>query len=163
MRSARSRATRRASRLRSSAMRRVALILGLAAVGSAAAADYRSVAENAAVLYDAPSRAAKPVFVVSKLYPVEVIVNLDAWVKVRDHTGALNWIERKALSERRMVLVTAPVAAVRAKAEDAAPVAFQAQQNVALELLEITGGGWARVRHPDGAAGFLRTDQVWGL
>ena len=163
MRSARSRATRRASRSRSSAMRRAALILALAVAGSAAAADYRSVAENAAVLYDAPSRAAKPVFVVSKLYPVEVIVNLDAWVKVRDHTGALSWIERKALSERRMVLVTAPIAVVRAKAEDPAPVAFQAQQNVVLELLEIAGGGWARVRHPDGAAGFVRTDQVWGL
>ncbi len=57
--------------------------------------DFRSVQENAAVLYDAPSKAAKALFVVQRHYPLEVIVNLEAWVKVRDHTGALTWVERK--------------------------------------------------------------------
>ena len=114
------------------------------------------------MLYDAPSRAAKPVYVASKFYPVEVIVNLDAWVKVRDATGALTWVEKKALAERRMLLVTAPVATVRSKPDESAPVAFQAQQNVALELAEVGAGGWIRVRHADGAAGYVRAEQVWG-
>ncbi len=144
-------------------MRAALVAAGVAFAGCAAAADFRSVSENGAVLYDAPSRAAKPVYVVSRLYPVEVIVNLDAWVKVRDHTGALTWIERKSLAEKRMVLVTAPVAVVRARAEDSAQVVFRAQENVALELAEPAAGGWVRVRHPDGAAGFVRADQVWGL
>lgn len=142
------------------------LRLALAALvfaGSAQAADFRSVAENGAVLFDAPSRAAKPVYVVSRSYPVEVIVNLEAWVKVRDHAGALSWIERKALTEKRMVLITAPVATVRTRADDAAPVAFTAQENVALELTEAAAGGWVRVRHADGSAGFVRANQVWGL
>jgi SH3-like domain-containing protein len=134
----------------------------LLAAMPAAAEDFRSVAENAAVLYDAPSRQAKPVFVVSRFYPVEIIVNLDAWVKVRDHAGGLHWIERKALSERRTVLVTAPAATVHARAEESAPVVFSAQQNVAMELLEVAPGGWLRVRHADGAAGFVRANQVWG-
>lgn len=134
----------------------------LLAAGAARADDFRSVAENGAVLYDAPSRQAKAVFVVSKFYPVEIIVNLDAWVKVRDHAGGLSWIERKALSDRRTVLVTAPAAVVRTKADDAAPVAFNAQQNVALDLVEVAQGGWLRVRHADGAAGFVRANQVWG-
>lgn len=99
---------------------------------------------------------------VSRFYPVEVIVNLEAWVKVRDHAGALSWIERKSLADKRMVLVIAPVAPVRARAEEAAPVVFSAQQNVALELSEIGAGGWLRVRHADGSAGFVRADQVWG-
>jgi len=131
--------------------------------GLAQAADFRSVSENAAVLFDAPSRAAKPVYVVSKNYPVEIIVNLDAWVKVRDHTGALSWIERKALSEKRMVIVTVPVATVRARTEDTAPAVFSAQENVALEFAEVAAGGWVRVRHADGSAGFVRANQVWGL
>jgi SH3-like domain-containing protein len=145
---------------------RVRIAAAAAALMAAAAAhsgEYRTIGENAAVMYDAPSRASTPVFVVSRFYPVEVIVNLDAWVKVRDHTGALSWLERKSLSDRRMVLVTAPNVEVRTRAEDAAPAAFQATQNVALELVEIAPGGWVRVRHADGAGGFVKANQVWGL
>lgn len=114
------------------------------------------------MLYDAPSRAAKPLVVVSKHYPLELIVNLEAWVKVRDHTGALAWIEKKHLSEKRMVMVTAPSAEVRARPEDDAPQSFAAVFGVALELVEIAPGGWLRVRHADGASGYLRAMQVWG-
>ncbi len=103
---------------------------------SAAAAEFRSVQENAAVLYDAPSKAAKPLFVVQRHYPLEVIVNLEAWVKVRDHAGALTWIEKKALSDKRMVIVTGALAEARARPEEGAPAAFSAAQNVALELIE---------------------------
>lgn len=144
-------------------IRAAALAAAALAAGLAHAADFRSVSENGAVLFDAPSRAAKPVYVVSRNYPLEVIVNLDAWVKVRDHAGALSWIERKALSEKRMVIVTAPVAAVRARSEDTAPVVFSAQENVALEVAEPAADGWVRVRHADGAAGFVRASQVWGI
>lgn len=130
--------------------------------GRASAADFRSVQENAAVLFDAPSRQATPLFVVSRGYPLEVIVNLEAWVKVRDHAGALTWIERKALGEKRTVLVTASAAEVRSRAEDVAPAVFNAAQNVALDLVEIAPNGWLRVRHSDGAAGFVRAASVWG-
>jgi len=142
-------------------MNRLAGLLLLAAFG-ADAAEFRSVQENAAVLYDAPSRAATPLFVVQRNYPLEVIVNLDAWIKVRDHAGALSWVEKKALGDKRMVLVTGASAEVRVRAEEGAPAAFVAAQNVALELVEVTPNGWLRVRHADGAAGFVRAAQVWG-
>ena len=142
-------------------MKRILPPLLLAAF-SASAADYRSVQENAAVLYDAPSRQATPLYVVSRNYPLEVIVNLEAWVKVRDHAGALTWIERKALSEKRMLLVTALAAEARLRPEDAAPAVFSAAQNVVLELLEVAPNGWLRVRHSDGATGFVRAASVWG-
>jgi len=134
----------------------------LLAACNARAADFRSVQDGAAVLYDAPSRQATPLFVVSRSYPLEVIVNLDAWIKVRDHAGALTWIEKKALSDKRMVLVTAPSAEVRQRPEDGAPAVFSAAQNVALELLESAPNGWLRVRHSDGATGFVRAASVWG-
>jgi SH3-like domain-containing protein len=136
-------------------MKRLGCLLLLAAFG-AGAAEFRSVQESAAVLYDAPSRAATPLFVVQRNYPLEVIVNLDAWIKVRDHAGALSWIEKKALGDKRMVLVTGASAEVRVRA------VFGAAQNVALELVEATPNGWLRVRHADGAAGFVRAAQVWG-
>ena len=86
------------------------VFLLLAAASSLQAAEFRSVQENAAVLYDAPSKAATPLFVVQRNYPLEVIVNLDAWVKVRDAAGALSWIEKKSLGDKRMLLVTGPAA-----------------------------------------------------
>ena len=142
-------------------MRAVLAVLALAGSG-VASADFRTVEENGAVLYDAPSRAATRLFVVSRFYPLEVIVNLDAWVKVRDHTGALAWIESKSFGARRMVLVTGAQAEARQRPEDNAPVAFVAAQNVALELVEVAPAGWLRVRAADGADGFVRASQVWG-
>ena len=142
-------------------MNRFSLFLLVASFG-ANAAEFRSVQENAAVLYDAPSRAAKPLFVVQRHYPLEVIVNLEAWVKVRDQAGALTWIEKKYLSDKRMVLVTAASAEARVRPEDGAPAAFAAAQNVALELVEVAPNGWLRVRHADGTTGFMRATLVWG-
>jgi SH3-like domain-containing protein len=51
---------------------------------------------------------------------------------------------------------------VREAADDNAPIAFQVQQHVLLELLEVAGAGWLRVRHRDGQTGFIRVAQVWG-
>jgi SH3-like domain-containing protein len=143
-------------------MRRLAALLLLLGAATAQAAEFLSVNDDAAVLYDGPSREAKALYVVSRNYPLEVIVNLDAWVKVRDHTGALSWIERKLLAPQRMVVVTAPSAEVRARPEDGAPTAFVAAQYVVLELLGTAPGGWLRVRHADGANGYLQAKLVWG-
>jgi SH3 domain protein len=144
-------------------MRRLAAALALTLAAAAAhAAEFLSVAEPAAVLYDAPSRNAKPLYVVSRYYPLEVIVNLDAWVKVRDQTGALSWVERRLLGSQRTVVVTAASVEARVRPEEGAPVAFVAAQNVALDLLGYAPGGWLRVRHADGSNGYLPASAVWG-
>jgi SH3-like domain-containing protein len=135
---------------------------GLGWAGAGAAADFRSVAESAAVLYDGPSAKAKKLYVVNHGYPVEVVVVVEGWSKVRDASGEMTWIESKQLSDKRTVMVRMPLAQVREAADDSAPVAFQAQQNVLLELLEVASGGWLRVRHRDGQSGYVRVAQVWG-
>lgn len=137
-----------------------AVLLSFAA--GAFASDFRSVAEPA-VLYDAPSLRASKVFVIGRNAPVEVIASDGTWVKVRDHTGDLAWIEKKALSERRTLVVSAPVAEIRERPDEQSPVAFQAQQGVLLELVEADRTGWARVSHADGSAGYVRISQVWGI
>lgn len=126
-----------------------------------AAAEFRSVAEPAAVLYDAPSGKARKLYVVSQGYPVEIVVMVEGWSKVRDANGELTWVESKLLSDKRTVMVRTPLAQVRAAADDNAPVVFQAQQHVLLDLLEVAGG-WLRVRHSDGESGYVRVAQVWG-
>src|ERR1017187_8636104 len=106
----------------------VFLIAMLGATGSAHAVDYVSVADNAAVLYDAPSLKAKKIYVVSRYLPLEQVVNLDNWVKVRDRSGGLAWIEKRALSSKRFVVVTSAVATIRQAPEEKAPVVAQIKQ-----------------------------------
>jgi len=139
-----------------------AVLLAVAAPG-AAAAEFRSIAENAAVLYDAPSAKSTKLFVIGRSYPVEVIVVVEGWTKIRDASGELAWIETRNLSERRTVMVKSTLADIRQSADDKAPVAFRAEQNVLLDLVELTGSGWARVTHRDGQSGYIRLNQVWGI
>lgn len=89
----------------------VLLAAGLSA--PAAALEFRAVSENAAVLYDAPSAKAKKLYVVNRGYPVEVVVLVEGWVKVRDASGGLSWIESKYLTDKRTVMIKAPLAQVR--------------------------------------------------
>jgi len=135
----------------------------LALAWPAAAAEFRSIAENGTLMYDAPSVRAKKLFVASRLYPVEIVINIDTWAKVRDHAGDLVWVEKKALSDKRTVIVTVNVAEARQTASDQAALVFQAQQGVALDIAEPPAGGWIRVRHLDGATGYVRISQVWGI
>lgn len=127
----------------------------------AAAIDYRTV-DAATVLYDAPSQRGAKLFVIKRETPVEIVVNLEGWSKVRDAEGGLAWIERKFLVERRTVLVTAPRAEIRQKPEESAPLVFEAEKKVSLEYLEPASGGWIKVRHRDGQSGYVRANQVWG-
>lgn len=138
-----------------------ALLCALVA-GTAQALDYRSVGE-AAVLYDAPSHKARPLFAVAAGTPVEAVVILGAWVKVRDIKGDLAWLERRQLTERRMLQVRAEGAQIRANAADNAALVFEAEPDVLLEFVEPAAAGWVRVRHRDGAQGCVRASQVWGI
>jgi len=114
-------------------------------------------------MFDAPSSRAKRLFVVSRYTPVEVVVSIEGWAKVRDQTGSMAWVEKKALSELRTVVVSAPVATVRALPDALSGVVLEASRSVAFELLEVTPDGWARVRHRDGQSGYVRANQLWGL
>jgi len=144
-------------------MRFLTALVLMALAWSAVAGDFRSVAENGTPMYDAPSVRAKKLFVASRLYPVEIVINIDNWVKVRDQAGDLAWVERKTLSEKRTVIVTAAVADVRQTASDQSAVVFQAQQGVALDVAEPPTGGWVRVRHAEGQSGYIKIGQVWGV
>ena len=144
-------------------MRSLAASALLAFACSAAAGEFRSIAENGTPMYDAPSVRAKKLFVASRYYPVEVVIIIDSWVKVRDQAGDLVWVEKKTLSDKRTVIVTVPVAEVRQAANDQAALVFQAQQGVALDVAEPPAGGWIRVRHAEGQSGYLKINQVWGI
>ena len=142
---------------------RAAVALLLAASTVAAAAEFRSLGERPAILYDAPSAKADRLFVASRFYPLEVLVKLDHWTKVRDATGEVAWIENSALGSQKMVLVTAPLADVRAAPNPQSALVFEAYKQVLLEAVEAPADGWVKVRHRDGQQGFIRIAHVWGI
>jgi SH3-like domain-containing protein len=138
-----------------------AAVLALAA-GAACGAQYCSLGDQPAILYDAPSTKADKLFAVTRHYPFEVLVKLEQWTKVRDANGEVGWVENAALGDRSMVVVTAPLADVRAAPDPQSPLVFEAYKQVLLEVLEPPADGWVKVRHRDGQEGYIRTAHVWG-
>ena len=142
------------------------LLLLFALGGSAWAAEFHATTE-VAVMYDAPSAKARPLFVLGRDIPLELIVNVEGWMKVRDVSGTIAWVEKKAVGDKRMLVVRAPVADILASPADNAPLVFKAEQNVLLEVADTayvsTTPGWVKVRHRDGQTGYVRIAQVWGV
>jgi SH3-like domain-containing protein len=143
-------------------MRSLAFLVALCAATAAQAVDFVSVGESSAILFDAPSLKAKKLFVVNRYMPFEQVVALDNWVKVRDRSGGLYWLEKRVLTNKRYVFAVNPLVDVRAEPDFGAARVFQVRQQVALELLESTGTGWIKVRHKDGETGYVRSVEVWG-
>ena len=124
--------------------------------------EYSSIAENAVIMYDAPSLRADKLYIASLYLPVEVVVNVDGWAKVRDSSGSLAWVEKKALSQQRYVVVTVPLADIHQSADINSTLVFQAEENIVMEWLDSDTKGWVKVRHPDGQIGYVKVNQVWG-
>ncbi len=144
-------------------IRTIVLVLLLGLHGQAIAAlEYLSMADNAVIMYNAPSLKADKLFVASRHLPVEAIVKVEGWVKVRDSSGALAWVEQKAVSDKRFVIVIELQADVYQEADANSTLVFQAQKNVILEWLESSINGWIKVRHRDGQSGYVKITQVWG-
>jgi len=135
----------------------------LVAAGGASAIDYRSVEVPAAILYDAPSQKGKKLYLIKAQTPVEVVVRLEGWFKIRDAEGTLAWIESRQVGERRMLIVTTPTAEVFQSDKPDAAVVRQLEKWVAVEFVEVASPGWAKIRQRDGAVGYVRANQVWGL
>lgn len=143
---------------------RTILLIALIALPVTAthAIEYRSVAKPS-ILFDTPSERGKRLFIISAGTPVEVVVELEQWVKIRDAGGAITWIERGALSTQRTVLITTDSAMVRDAPSADAPVRFEAVRDLVLEVTGAPASGWVQVRHRDGTSGYLRVTETWGL
>jgi SH3-like domain-containing protein len=140
-----------------------AAFIALAAfAGGAHAAEFKSVGAAPAVMFDAPTERGRKMFIAPRGMPVEVILSYGDWVKVRDVAGDLSWVEARALDARRVLIVNVASAKVHAAPDAASAVVFSADRGVLLELAEPIASGWIRVRHRDGASGYVRAADVWG-
>lgn len=130
----------------------------------ASALEFKSVSVPKAVLYDAPSTAAKKILLLSQYYPVEIIVNLGDWLKVRDAQGSISWVEAKQLSSKRTVMVSAGSAEIKQAADAASVLVATLEKDVVLEVVDSKlNNGWLKVKHRDGVTGFILISSVWGF
>jgi len=142
-----------------------ALVLALCAqawCSNAIAIEFRAIADEVAILHEAPTRQSGKVLILTRGYPVEIIIDSGDWVRVRDYEGSFAWIESARLDTKRMVLVTSKNTDARKEPADGAHIVFRAAQGVVLEYLAVSGG-WAKVRHSGGATGFVRLADLWGI
>lgn len=131
---------------------------------SALALEFRSVSVPKAVLYDAPSNAAKKILLISQYYPVEIVVNLGDWLKVRDAQGSISWVEAKQLSNKATVLVTVSRAEIRQGPDSSSSLVANVEKDVVLEVVEAKlNNGWIKVKHRDGASGYILISSTWGF
>ena len=127
-----------------------------------AALEYLSLADNAVIMYNAPSIKADKLYVASRHLPVEAVVRVEGWIKVRDSSGILSWVEQKAISGKRFVVVIEQQAQIYQAADINSTLLFLAQKDVVFEWLENSSNGWVKVRHRNGQSGYVKTNQIWG-
>ena len=148
---------------------RVAIVLAAAASGliaGAVHADFRQTGADATIAFEGPSAKATKQYLYSRGTPVEVVVQIEGWLKVRDAQGALAWVEKRALTDRTNVQIKSPTAEALAGPDAASPIVFRAENGVLLTLVTPqppNAGAWAQVRHRDGQVGFVRLDALFGL
>lgn len=152
--------------MKSASLPAVFTALLVALTAGVASADFRQTSDVATVAFEGPSARATKQFIYSRGTPVEVVVQIEGWVKVRDAQGTLAWLEKKALTDRTNVQVKAPTAEAYASPDAASAIVFRAENGVLLQLVAPqppNAGAWAQVRHRDGQTGFVRLDALFGL
>jgi uncharacterized protein YgiM (DUF1202 family) len=129
---------------------------------SALAAEFKSVGDAPAILYDAPTLRGRKLSVAPRGMPVEIVVVQGDWDRVRDASGEFSWVEKSRLSDRHTV-VAAQNTVLHAAADEHSPGLARLDQGVVVELLEPPSNGYAHVRHRDGTNGWVKVSEVWGL
>ena len=133
-------------------------------ISQSAYAEFRSVAFAKTILYEAPSATTKKLYLVGEGYPLEIIVNLGDWLKVRDPYGTLSWAESKNLQSKRMVIVKVDKANIYKDPESKSALVATIEKDVVIELSDpLIANGWIKVRYQQDLDGYLQTSQVWGI
>ena len=128
-------------------------------------ADFISVKTKKAILYEGPSDSTKKLYIVTEGYPLDIMVNLKDWKKVKDHTGKISWIQSNFVDKNRTVMTIKSNVNLYHKASLQSSKLGQISESVILNLNStLVTDGWVNVQSQlEGLTGFVRIDKVWGL
>ena len=110
---------------------------------------------TATTLYDAPSVKGKPLFVIKRFTPVEPVVSLEGWTKVRDAEGGLAWIEKKHLRAAHGARYCL-AGAGSSRGERRCAAGVRGAEGRRPRVRRAGGRRLGQVRHRDGMSGYVR-------
>ena len=93
--------------------------------------------------------------------PLEIINESDTWRQVRDQDGDTGWLHQSLLSGKRTALITVPVADLRRRPAEDAPVVARAQEGVIVEV-EACESIWCEIE-AGGFSGWVPRRTLWGV
>ncbi|MCC7305141.1 MAG: SH3 domain-containing protein [Alphaproteobacteria bacterium] len=94
--------------------------------------------------------------------PVEIVLEYDAWRKIKDSEGEEGWVHQTLLTGKRTGLVRRDrYVPLYEKPSEEAKLAAQIEPGVIIELKECKPG-WCEV-NASGYGGWVERQYVWGL
>jgi SH3-like domain-containing protein len=95
--------------------------------------------------------------------PVEIILEYEAWRKIRDYDGQVGWIHKSlTIGDRAALVRSTDLVPVRQKPKADARLAAYIE-NKALVKLEECGGDWCEVSTDSGYGGWIERKFLWGV
>lgn len=93
--------------------------------------------------------------------PVEILVAVEHWRKIKDYQGAIGWVHEKMLWSHREAMITGGVRALRVNPVANAAIIARAEPGVIGKLIECQGG-WCRIEAGD-YGGWLQRSEIFGV
>ena len=98
---------------------------------------------------------------VRKDWPVEVVGQYDHWRHIRDWEGTDGWVHEKMITNRREVIVSGTIRAIRRAPDLGAALVARAEPGAMARLLECRGE-WCRIEAGN-VTGWVERANVWGV
>jgi SH3 domain protein len=134
-------------------------------IQSALAAEFVSIKAKKALLYEGPSSSTKKEFIITEGYPLQVMVRLKDWIKVKDHLGKISWIQSTDISKDRNVMTLNDNVNLFYKPTTDSVHLAKIEKDILLKLLSsFPTNGWIQVKTlSQNIEGYIRAEDVWGL
>ena len=125
----------------------LAILLLFAFIQPVFSAEFIAVKTKKSILYEGPSESTSKEFIVTQSYPLQVLVKLKDWIKVRDHEGKISWIKAKDITRDRTVLTLKNNVILFYKPSYSSVKLADISVNVALRLVSpLNTDGWIEVK-----------------
>jgi SH3-like domain-containing protein len=93
--------------------------------------------------------------------PVEILLSVDHWRRIRDWQGTLGWVQEKMVWSRREVMITGNIRALHQSPDPASPLVARAEPGVIGKLVECRDA-WCEIEAGD-YSGWVRRGDVFGV
>ena len=140
-------------------------LLSLFLIQPVFSADFVSISTKKAILYEGPSDATDKEYIITEGYPLQVMVRLKDWLKVKDHEGKISWINVSDTAKQRMVMTLKKNVNLFYKPTINSVHLATVDEFVTLKLLSsYDSNGWIEVKTLTGyIEGYVRKEDVWGF